>query len=127
MIGLSRTILGLAFLGIVFTGSYAQKIDKRNEIVAEAAYRSPVFAASAETKDQEDQAHGFIGKAKKLVGARLWSKAGWTSKSRHDAAYVETPDGLKFVLVVFTENHGTKREPIPAIAGKVIDRLSVRL
>ena len=83
----------------------------------------------AETKDQEDQAHGFTGKAlidKKLVGAKLWSKAGWTSKTRHDAAYVETPNGLKFVLVVFTENHATKREPIPAIAGKIIDRLSVK-
>ena len=65
----------------------------------------------AETKDENDQAHGFSGKAlidKKMTGARIWSKAGWTSKSRHDAAYIETPDGLKFVLVVFTENHATR-------------------
>nr|MBA2334946.1 serine hydrolase [Blastocatellia bacterium] len=50
--------------------------------------------------------------------------AGWTSKSRHDAAYIETPEGLKFVLVIFTENHATEREPIPAIAGKIIEQLS---
>lgn len=80
----------------------------------------------AESKDPDSQATGFTGMAlsgKKIAGSKLWSKAGWTSKSRHDAAYVETPDGLKFVLVIFTENHANEREVIPSIAGKVIDRL----
>jgi beta-lactamase class A len=80
----------------------------------------------AEARDPDDQAHAFSGIAlveKKETGARLWSKAGWTSKSRHDAAYIETPDGLKFVIVIFTDNHATMREPIPAIVGKVIDGL----
>ncbi|CAN5604146.1 hypothetical protein BH18ACI3_BH18ACI3_16620 [soil metagenome] len=79
-----------------------------------------------ESNDLDNQATGFIGKAlidKKLTGTGLWSKAGWTSKSRHDAAYIETPDGLKFVLVVFTENHASDREPLPAIAWKVIERM----
>lgn len=79
-----------------------------------------------ESKDPDNQATGFTGKAlidKKIVGTNLWSKAGWTSKSRHDAAYIETPDGLKFVLVIFTENHASDREPIPSIAGKIIDGL----
>ena len=82
--------------------------------------------AFKESKDPDNQATGFTGKMlvdRKLAGTKLWSKAGWTSKSRHDAAYVETPDGLKFVLVVFTENHASDREPIPTIAGKVIDKL----
>ena len=81
-----------------------------------------------ESKDPDNQATGFLGKAlidKKMTGTSLWSKAGWTSRSRHDAAYFETPDGLKFVLVVFTENHANEREPIPTIAGKIIDRLGV--
>lgn len=76
--------------------------------------------------DPDSQATGFVGKLlldRKLSGARLWAKAGWTSKSRHDAAYVETPDGLKFVLVVFTENHASDRGPIPLIAGSIIDKL----
>lgn len=75
--------------------------------------------------DTEDQATGFIGRAlieRKLTGTRLWSKAGWTSTVRHDAAYVETPDGLKFVLVVFT-GYPNDRDIIPAIAGKVLDAL----
>ncbi len=81
---------------------------------------------SGKSADADDQAHGFTGIAladKNLTGARLWSKAGWTSKTRHDAAYVETPAGLKFVLVVFTENVANEREIIPTIAGKILDNL----
>jgi len=80
----------------------------------------------AESKDPDSQSTGFTGKAladKKMGGIKLWSKAGWTSRSRHDAAYIETPDGLKFVLVIFTENHANEREVIPSVAGRVIDRL----
>jgi beta-lactamase class A len=69
--------------------------------------------------DGDDQAHGFTGIALKdlnLQGAKLWSKAGWTSKTRHDAAYIELPNGAKFVLVVFTENHATERDVIPTVA-----------
>lgn len=74
------------------------------------------------TKDQDDQAHGFTGIALQDVnGARLWSKAGWTSTTRHDAAYIELPNGAKFVLVVFTENHANEREIIPTVARVVID------
>lgn len=81
----------------------------------------------AQTKDEDDQGHGFSGKMladRKMTDARLWSKAGWTSKSRHDAAYIETADGLKFVLVIFTDNHANDRGPIPSIAGKVLDGLT---
>ncbi len=80
----------------------------------------------AGTKDSGDQAHGFTGKVlidRGMKDARIWSKAGWTSKARHDAAYIETADGLKFVLVIFTENHATDAETIPLIAGRVIDKL----
>jgi beta-lactamase class A len=72
----------------------------------------------------ESQAHDFIAKIlidRKIRNAKIWSKAGWTSKSRHDAAYVEIGTGVRFVLVIFTENHSALKEPIPAIAGKVID------
>lgn len=81
---------------------------------------------SGTTKDADDQAHGFTGIAlikKGMKDARLWSKAGWTSTTRHDAAYIETPDGLKFVLVVFTEKFANERDIIPSIAEKVLDNL----
>ncbi len=81
---------------------------------------------AGKSADADDQAHGFTGVAlnnKNLTGAKLWSKAGWTSRTRHDAAYVETPDGLKFILVVFTENTAKEREIIPTIAEKVLNNL----
>ena len=70
--------------------------------------------------DADDQAHGFTAIALK-PGMKLWSKAGWTSATRHDAAYVETPEGLKFVLVVFTTNFANERDIIPGIARIILD------
>lgn len=95
---------------------------ERSKMMMDLMLREPF----AETKDEGDQAHGFTGRAlinKKLKGARLWSKAGWTSSTRHDAAYIETPDGLKFVLVVFTEKMAFERDIIPSIAEKILDRM----
>jgi len=60
---------------------------------------------------------------KGMKGASLWSKSGGTSRSLHDAVYIETPEGLKFVLAVFTENHVKDADVIPAITGKIIDGL----
>jgi beta-lactamase class A len=57
------------------------------------------------------------------AGAKLWSKAGWTSQSRHDACYVELPDGRRFVLVVFTDGHASNTEIIPSVAKNLIARL----
>src|ERR1044071_4435839 len=76
------------------------------------------------SKDNDDQGHGFTGIALQGVsGARLWSKAGWTSTTRHDAAYIELPNGARFVLVTFTVDHANEREIIPTVARVVIDGL----
>jgi hypothetical protein len=74
--------------------------------------------------DADDQGHGFTGIALEgVAGARLWSKAGWTSTTRHDAAYIELPDGARFVLVTFTTDHANEREIIPTVGRIVISRL----
>lgn len=81
---------------------------------------------SGTSKDADDQAHGFTAIALNelnLKDAKLWSKAGWTSKTRHDAAYIETPGNLKFVLVVFTENFAGERDIIPSIASRILKNL----
>ncbi len=81
---------------------------------------------SGTSKDADDQAHGFTAIALNelnLKDAKLWSKAGWTSKTRHDAAYIETSDNLKFVLVVFTENFANEREIIPGIVNIILKNL----
>jgi beta-lactamase class A len=74
------------------------------------------------SKDGDDQGHGFTGIALQgMEGVRLWSKAGWTSTTRHDAAYLELPDGSRFVLVTFTTDHADERQIIPTVARIVID------
>jgi beta-lactamase class A len=76
------------------------------------------------TSDTDDQGVGFTGIAfKGMEGVKLWSKAGWTSTTRHDVAYIEMPDGLKFVLATFTTEHANEREIIPAVARSVITNL----
>jgi len=73
-------------------------------------------------KDAESQSREYTGKALP-EGAKLWSKAGWTSETRHDAAYVELPSGARFVLVVFTVNHAGEKEIIPAVTSAIIEAL----
>jgi beta-lactamase class A len=53
-------------------------------------------------------------------GAKLWSKAGWTTQTRHDAACVELPNGAKFILVVFTTDHAHEHELIQSVARSVV-------
>ncbi len=70
-------------------------------------------------REEENQVKEFIGEALPTT-ARLWSKAGWTSEVRHDAAYVELPDGRKFILVIFTRGTADDVTLIPAIARTVL-------
>lgn len=52
--------------------------------------------------DPENQVTGFLGDGLPLE-TRVWSKAGLTSRVRHDAAYIELSDANPYLLVVFTE------------------------
>ena len=67
--------------------------------------------------DPENQVDGFLG-AGLPTGAKLWSKAGWMSQARHDAAYVEIEGADPFLLVVFSEGKRCARDEalLPAIA-----------
>ncbi|GBF80887.1 serine hydrolase [Aphanothece sacrum] len=53
-------------------------------------------------KAEENQIIGFLGESL-VPNAQLWSKAGWTSQVRHDAAYIEIPQQQPYLLIVFTE------------------------
>ena len=95
---------------------------ERSQQMMELLKRDPY----AETRDNDDQAHGFTGLAilnPRVEGVRLWSKAGWTSQTMHDAAYLELPDNRKFILVVFTTGHASEREIIPSVCRTVLDLL----
>ncbi|HYG79523.1 MAG TPA: serine hydrolase [Pyrinomonadaceae bacterium] len=80
---------------------------------------------SGKSADPDDQGRGFTGLALG-PGMKLWSKAGWTSTTRHDAAYIELPGGARFVLVTFTTDQSNEREIIPTVARAVIEGLNKR-
>lgn len=92
---------------------------KRSAEMLELMKRDPF----SETTDPDDQSHGFTGPAVPK-GAKLWSKAGWTSQTRHDAAYIEFPNGKKLVLVIFTVNHANDRGLISSLARATISELN---
>ncbi len=73
---------------------------------------------------EPDQNYDFTGAAPLPAGAKLWSKAGWTSTVRHDAACLELPSGARYVLVTFTTGHSSERELIPMVARKIMDGLA---
>ena len=79
----------------------------------------PVLAASG----HENQATDFTARGLP-VDARLWSKAGYTSATRHDAAYIELSNGHRFVLVTFTVNHANEKGIIPHITRLVTQALA---
>jgi beta-lactamase class A len=57
------------------------------------------------------------------ASAKLWSKAGYMSTNRHDAAIIEFADGKKIVLVIFTTGHSEEKEMIPEIAKILIEKV----
>src|SRR5262249_30753853 len=59
-------------------------------------------------KAPTDQVAGFLGQDLPQ-GTKLWSKAGWTSTVKHDAAIVDLPSGRRFILVVFTRGDAAAR------------------
>ena len=70
------------------------------------------------TDVEEDQVTGFLGGGLPQ-NTQIWSKAGWTSQVRHDAAYIELSEQLPYILVVFTEGkaNAKRRDILPFISG----------
>lgn len=71
----------------------------------------------AQYEGAENQITGFLGSGLP-TNAQIWSKAGWTSQTRHDAAYIEIPDLQPYLLVVFTEGkaNAQNKEILPFIS-----------
>ena len=71
---------------------------------------------------EEDQVTGFLGGGLPQT-AKLWSKAGWTSQVRHDAAYIEIPDKRPYLLVVFTEGkeNASSKNILPFISQQFVE------
>jgi beta-lactamase class A len=78
--------------------------------------------AAAEAAD--NQVVGFLGEGLP-PGSRLWSKAGWTSDTRHDAALIELPDRRRVICVAFTEGRAQSenRTLLPFLARRLAAEL----
>ncbi len=67
--------------------------------------------------DPENQVDGFLGEGL-AQGTRLWSKAGWMSQARHDAAWWQHGDQPPMLLVAFSSGPDRARDEqlLPALA-----------
>ncbi len=72
--------------------------------------------------DPENQVDGFLG-AGLPAAARLWSKAGWMSQARHDAAYIEIEGHQPFLVVAFSEGaaRAADAQLLPALAQRLAE------
>jgi hypothetical protein len=94
----------------------------RNRLSSDAVARLLMarFPAKVDRNNPWNQVTGFLGEG--LPGdARVWSKAGWSSRTRHDSAIVELADGTRFILVVMTYGAAlaSNRRLLPFIARHV--------
>jgi hypothetical protein len=117
----SRNLLTTAATARLLTGIVTgQAVSaKRSAEMLELMKRDPY--RKIEEGGEPDQGNAFTGRAlRDLKGAKLWSKAGWTSQTRHDAAYLELPNGTRFILVTFTTDHANERGIIESVATRVV-------
>ena len=124
------------FVGKNFENRNALTTDATARLLAEIARGGCVSKARSEQMmellkrdpwkkgGEDDQATDFIGAAVPK-GSKLWSKAGWTSTTRHDAAYVELPNGKKIVVVIFTTGHSREKAILSSIAGRIFEGFGV--
>ena len=75
--------------------------------------------------DGENQITGFIGEALP-TNAQIWSKAGWMSRVRHDAAYVEIPNLSPYLLTIFTEgkDNAQNKSILPFISQLIVEAMT---
>jgi len=110
----------------IFTGHVVNQV--HSKFIMETLERS--LDAEWIAAEPGAQIKGYFG-AGLPQGSRLWSKAGMTSWTgdptasyrRHDAAYVELPEGTAFTLVAFTQGKAinTDETCLPMIAGTAVD------
>lgn len=70
---------------------------------------------------ENNQVTGFLS-AGVPESACVWSKAGWTSRVRHDAAYIECEGHHPYLLVVFTDSaeHSDNKDLLPFISKQIL-------
>jgi Beta-lactamase enzyme family len=97
----------------------------RSSQMMQLLHRDLNLAGATPEPGEENQVNGFLG-AGLPSESQIWSKAGWTSQVRHDAAYVELVDRQPYLLVVFTEgtSNSQNRQILPFIADRFVAAMS---
>lgn len=76
----------------------------------------------APPRPTENQIAGYFGESLP-AGSKLWSKEGDTSEVRHDAAYIELPNGKKLVVVIFTRGAANDKMLLPSIGKHLLQEI----
>jgi hypothetical protein len=97
----------------------------RSSQMMQLLHRDLQLAGTIPDPGEENQVNGFLG-AGLPTESQLWSKAGWTSQVRHDAAYIELVDKQPYLLIVFTEGaaNSQNRQLLPFIADRFVVAMS---
>ena len=82
-------------------------------------HRNPL----AKSEDPDDQATAYSGKSLP-PGSQYYSKAGWTSNTRHDSAYIRLPNGAEYILAIFTVDNSKEAGIIPFVSQLVVQEFS---
>jgi beta-lactamase class A len=105
-------------------GGAAVSSDRSSQMM-QLLQRDLNLAGSVPHSGEENQVNSFLG-AGLPSGSQIWSKAGWTSQVRHDAAYIELPDRQPYLLIVFTEGtaNSQNRHILPFISDLLVTAMS---
>jgi beta-lactamase class A len=105
-------------------GGAAVSSDRSSQMMA-LLHRDLKLAQTTPVPGEENQINGFLG-AGLPPESQIWSKAGWTSQVRHDAAYIELVDKQPYLLIVFTEGtaNSQNRQILPFIADRFVTAMS---
>ncbi len=77
----------------------------------------------APPRPDENQVKEFFGESLP-PGSKLWSKEGDTSEVRHDAGYVELPNGRKLIIVILTRGAADDKTLLPGIGKRLLAELA---
>ena len=73
-------------------------------------------------RPEENQVKEFFGESLP-PGTKLWSKEGDTSEVRHDAGYVELPNGRKLIIVILTRGAADDKTLLPGIGKRLLEEI----
>lgn len=74
-------------------------------------------------KNPDEQATMMSGQSLP-PGSEYYAKAGWTDTTRHDAAYIRLPNGVRYISVIFTRDNSKQTAIVPYVAKRLADYFS---